>query len=239
MHAWHDDPRLRLATLEQLAEHMRLGRLDWLAVGEQRVEIYGWERPRDLGALERALGIPANLLALGLHLFEGFPLDPIGTREHIDGVRTLLRAALVGADLSGVVPAFICWRLVEQPSWPDLPASLRDLLLRVALTVLEPTDNPALEHELLDSRERWMAKARGLGRAVDSSIYDNVTALHLAASAYAQLRDPSQASGLALATASIAGCPPPPISSAAVSQQEQTMRDELLTRMRAAAFGLV
>ncbi len=136
MRAWNGDARLRAAVLRQLGEHERRGRLDPLVIEGRSLELYGWGKPNDLDALEHALGLPAPLLALGLELFQGFPEDDVGTRDHVAGIRTFLKTAPVDQDLTGVVPSFIASRLTDEQFWGPCGDQVKDLLVRVAMMVL-------------------------------------------------------------------------------------------------------
>lgn len=136
MRAWNGDTRLRTAVLRQIDEHERIARLEPLVIEGRSLELYGWRQRNDLGALEHALGLPAPLLALGLELFQGFPEDDIGTRDHVAAVRTFLKTAPIGRDLTGVVPLFIASRLTDEQFWSPCGEEIKDLLIRVAMAVL-------------------------------------------------------------------------------------------------------
>lgn len=201
MLSWKGKWALRAQVLSQLNTHKKSARLDPFVLDGRQIELYGWRQPNDLYELQSTLGVPAALLSIGLELFQGFPEDDRGTKEHIEAVQSFLEAVPVGRDLSDVVPSFIAWRFTdEQWSIPSQNEKLTELLERVALMMLDKDKSQALENEIEAEQNFWTSEIRRQWKTdgrVAAVVYENLEVLKVAQAACRLDREPSWGSAVA------------------------------------------
>ncbi|MCB9676362.1 MAG: hypothetical protein H6737_14660 [Alphaproteobacteria bacterium] len=220
--AWRASAELREDVLLQLRDRERDASLAPLVLDGRPVPVL---QPGDVGAVADALGWPEALLHLGLALFQGFPFDTVGIREHVAEVRRLLVAARVGADLEGLIVDFAVWRLSDPTSgWPGRSPDVTALVGRVALALLDGAGD-ALFPEILATRGR--PRARDLAPEGLEALHADHGALDLAAAAIRCRTDPAAASGLAVVHPDRTGLPYLPPDDALL----HAARDQLLLQV--------
>lgn len=138
--SWRGSQELKADVLAQMRAHHAGRCLSSLTVSGVELSIYGWTTHRDTPKVSQALGIPARLLSIGNYLFEGFPEDPLGTAEHIEGIREFFAAIPVGRDLEGIAEDLLAtWLLDERwgvaaRSWEP---QIIDRLESIAISLLD------------------------------------------------------------------------------------------------------
>lgn len=108
MGSWHDDDALRRDVLAQMQAHLGALVAGAVVVRGESLALYGWRTSTDVAQLVRVLGLPADVLHLGLELFE--PDGEYGataTTTTITNRLTLLRAIAPGRDLTGIAATFV------------------------------------------------------------------------------------------------------------------------------------
>ncbi|MCA9605425.1 MAG: hypothetical protein KC619_07510 [Myxococcales bacterium] len=239
--SWHGRSALKDAVLAELAAIEREGVLRPLVIDGEEVDLPGSPRSWDPVRLRYALGLPADLLALGLWLFQGFPEDEERTRRHVRRMTRFLEALPVGVDLRSVAGELVAWRF-EDPE-VGLARRLHDdlrvlrLVEAVAAACRNGVDMEELRAPIEALRAEYaaelQARFREPGSLVDEALYIHERALATAARACDLGRHPERVASLyeeSVYGRQMAGDPSP-------SAVDDAARAKLLERVAAAGGG--
>jgi len=141
MLSFHGQPEVKRAVLSQMHQHIKDATMGDITVGKWRLHLYGWQdQVIDYATCEVALGIPQDLLRLGVSFFEGFPDGDDGVREVVRTRRRFVKAIPVGVDLTPIATRFLLWLLFDAKIGP---ACLVDdpLMVEATLRVTELLSN--------------------------------------------------------------------------------------------------
>jgi hypothetical protein len=141
---------LKAEILSQMERHTKDARLADVEVNGALLRLYEWPGPVDYARCEALLGVPQDLMRLGVALTEGFPDGERSIREAVRSRRRFLEALPVGADLRGVAAAYLASILLDEDIGP-VHLAPEPPFVDAAILVAEALSTPAAHGVIRDA----------------------------------------------------------------------------------------